>query len=233
MNTNFQFGLTRIFPCSYLPDQEEKLLVAVDPRLNNEQSYELLMTQGFRRSGSQVYRPQCVNCNACQSIRIISNEFSPSKSQKRSLKKNQHFTLHISNQQKANYYPLYELYINTIHQDGSMFPANKEQYTSFLTNEFTEQLFIELWDGDTLINVAVTDVLPNALSAVYTFYHPDYRSKGLGALSILKQIEVSRTLSKEFLYLGYQIDDCKKMNYKNRFFPHQRLIDNSWQTVNK
>ncbi|WP_440876749.1 arginyltransferase [Thalassotalea sp. PLHSN55] len=233
MNTNYQFGLTRDFPCSYLPDREEKLLVAVDPRLNNAQSYELLMSQGFRRSGDQVYRPQCTNCQACQSIRILASQFKPSKSQKRLLKKSSHFTLKLSKQQKPEYFPLYEKYINTIHQDGSMFPANVEQYSNFILNDFTEQIFIELWHDDVLINVAVTDLLSDALSAVYTFYDPDYRTSGLGVLSILKQVEVSISLSKQFLYLGYQIDDCQKMNYKNRFFPHQRLWENSWQTVNK
>ena len=79
----------------------------------------------------------------------------------------------------------------------------------------------------------MTDDIPNALSAVYTFYHPDYRKYGLGVFSILKQIEISKQLEREFLYLGYQINDCEKMNYKNRYKPHQILIENQWKTVNK
>ena len=107
------------------------------------------------------------------------------------------------------------------------------QYETFTKSSVSEQLFIETWDGDTLISVAVTDVLSNALSAVYTFYHPDYRTKGLGVFSILNQIKFTKLHKKEYLYLGYQIDSCQKMNYKNKYYPYQELIENRWITTNK
>ena len=233
MNTNFQLGITKSFPCNYLPGRNERLLVATDPRLQSSDSYSWLMSQGFRRSGDQIYRPHCEACNACQSIRVLVNEFSPSKSQKRALKRNKAFTVKTSNQAKNSYYPLYERYINTIHQDGSMFPATHEQYKSFLTSNIAEQLFIEVWDKKQLICVAVTDVLSDALSAVYTFYHPDYRSAGLGVFAILNQISLSTQFQKQYLYLGYQIAGCQKMNYKDRYYPYQILAANTWKTVNK
>jgi arginine-tRNA-protein transferase len=114
-----------------------------------------------------------------------------------------------------------------------MFPANYQQYQTFLSSELTEQVFIEVWHEQKLISVAVTDVLIDALSAVYTFYHPDYRKNGIGVFSILKQIAYANEINKDFLYLGYQIDDCTKMNYKNRYYPHQILQKNTWMTVNK
>ena len=229
--SDLTFGITDLFTCNYLPEQQEKLLVATDQRLHNSQGYNWLMQQGFRRSGNQVYRPHCPNCQACQSIRVLVEKFKPSKSQKRLLKKGESFTIKTSNTLRQNYYALYEQYINTIHRDGSMFPASPEQYQGFLRTEISEQRFVEIWHGDKLISVAVTDELPDALSAVYTFYHPDYRQYGLGVLSILKQIETTKSLNKPYLYLGYQIDDCQKMNYKNRFFPHQRYINNHWREV--
>ena len=230
---NFKLGLTKTFACNYLADQQEQLLIVVDERLHNNKSYTWLMEQGFRRSSDQIYRPHCPNCSQCQSIRVMAKQFSLSKSQKRLVKRNAHFTIKKSSTIKDCYYPLYEQYINTIHKDGSMFPATKEQYKSFLSNEITEQLFIETWHEEKLICVAVTDLLENALSAVYTFYHPDYRQAGLGIYSILNQLKLCNELAKPFLYLGYQIDDCQKMNYKNRYFPHQRLVENSWLIVNK
>lgn len=233
MNADLKFGLTKEFPCSYLPQQQEKLLVAVDTRLHNEQGYELLMSQGFRRSGEQIYRPYCDNCSACHSIRVIAPLFRASKSQKRLLKKNSHLVKRISTSVQENYYPLYEKYINTLHSDGSMYPANEQQYQTFLASQLVPQIFIELWHEDKLISVAVTDILPQGLSAVYTFYDPDYRANALGVFSILKQIETSVEYKKSFLYLGYQIDDCRKMNYKNRYFPHQRFVENKWLEVNK
>jgi len=233
MNTNFQLGITKSFPCNYLPGRNERLLVATDPRLQSSDSYAWLMSQGFRRSGDQIYRPHCEACNACQSIRVLVNEFKPSRSQKRSLKRNSIFSIKITSEEKDNYYPLYEKYINTIHQDGSMFPATYDQYKSFLASSIAEQIFIEIWDKKKLICVAVTDVLSDALSAVYTFYHPDYRAAGLGVFAILNQIQLSVQYQKQYLYLGYQIAGCQKMSYKDRYYPHQILTANTWKTVNK
>lgn len=233
MNTNFKLGITQSFACNYLPNKDERLLVATDERLQNSESYTWLMAQGFRRSGDQIYRPHCIACNACQSVRVLVDEFIPSKSQKRNLKKNTSLTFKVSNTQQDNYYPLYELYINTLHTDGTMFPANYEQFASFITNNLTKQLFVEVWHEDKLVIVAITDVLSDALSAVYTFYHPDYRANGLGVYSILNQIKLTQEYKKKYLYLGYQIDGCQKMNYKDRYFPYQILSTNVWKTVNK
>ena len=230
---NFKLGLTKTFDCNYLADQQEQLLIAVDERLQTNTSYTWLMEQGFRRSGEQIYRPHCPACSQCQSIRVMADDFALSKSQKRIMKKNAAFKIRQSFAIKDEYYPLYEAYINTIHRDGSMFPATKEQYQNFLTNNITKQLFIETWDQDKLICVAVTDCLENALSAVYTFYHPNYQHASLGVFSILNQLRITKEWHKPFLYLGYQIDDCQKMNYKNRYFPYQRLINNRWIIVNK
>lgn len=231
--TQFTFGVTAEFDCSYLPERKERLLVAVDERFNSSTNYTWLMQEGFRRSGDQVYRPHCINCQACHSIRLPVKLFKASKSQRRLLKKNQVFTINISTEIKAEYYTLYERYINTLHSDGSMYPANQEQYQSFIQNTFCQQIFLEIWNGEQLISVAVTDLLVDSLSAVYTFYDPDYRSHGLGIYSILKQTEYAQQLGAKYLYLGYQINECQKMNYKTKFHPHERLIKNQWQIVNK
>ena len=175
-DTSYKLGISKVFPCNYLPDQQERLLIAVDDRLANSESYSWLMTQGFRRSGDQSYRPHCPQCKACQSVRVLANQFKPSKSQKRVVKRNKTRVIKQSTQLKDSYYPLFERYINTLHQDGSMYPASIEQFRSFLNASLTQQLFIETWgvcadnpEQLILICVAVTDVLSNALSAVYTF----------------------------------------------------------------
>jgi arginine-tRNA-protein transferase len=235
---SYKLGISKEFPCNYLPDQQERLLIAVDDRLANSESYSWLMTQGFRRSGDQSYRPHCRQCKACQSIRVLADQFTSSKSQKRVAKRNTHCVIKQSTQLKDSYYPLFEHYINTLHQDGSMYPASIKQFRSFLNASLTEQLFIETWgvckddpEQRVLICVAVTDVLSNALSAVYTFYDPDYKVFSLGVFSILTQINLCQQKQLEYLYLGYQIDDCQKMNYKNRYLPYQRFIDGEWLLI--
>lgn len=229
----FSFGLTKPFDCNYLKNREEQLLVVINSEDINDENYQRLLFSGFRRSGEQVYRPHCKTCNACESIRLPVLHFAPSKSQKRIRNMNKEFTVKVSSTEKPNYYELYERYINTVHTDGGMFPADKEQYLSFILSDTITQLFIEVYDQDKLIVVAVCDSLPNALSALYTFYDPDYTRYSLGKFSILNQIDICKALNKHYLYLGYQIDDCDKMNYKKQYFPHQRLQKERWIDVNK
>lgn len=222
-------GLTQSFDCNYLPTKKEQLLVIRDERCHTDWVYEQLMSKGFRRSGNEIYRPHCPGCQACQSIRIPSSEFKPSRSQKRVRNKCQNsFTVTFENQPKPECYPLYQKYINLRHKDGSMYPASVEQYEGFLFCEWLDTLFIHLWHQGRLIGVAVTDILPNALSAIYTFFEPDYEQYSLGTYFILQQIEYCQRHDKDYLYLGYQIEECQKMNYKTKYKPYQRLIRAQW-----
>jgi arginine-tRNA-protein transferase len=110
-----------------------------------------------------------------------------------------------------------------------MFPPNRLQYESFLFCNWLPVTFIELWDQDELIAVAVTDTMPNSLSAIYTFYHPDYDKFSLGVVMILLQIELALDSGLDYVYLGYQIDECRKMSYKSQFKPAERYISDVWQ----
>jgi arginyl-tRNA--protein-N-Asp/Glu arginylyltransferase len=228
-----KFGLTQQFPCSYLADKDERLLVFVGDNASIESSYGQLIDSGFRRSGEQIYRPHCPNCNACQSVRVLVEEFVPSRGQKRVQKRNDDIEIKISHENKASYYPLYESYINHRHADGSMFPANIEQYLGFVSAKWHTPLFIEFYLLQKLIAVAVTDDMPNGLSALYTFFHPDMSERSIGTFAILSQIQQARSLNKQYLYLGYQVDACAKMNYKIKFLPYERFFANKWHQFTK
>jgi arginyl-tRNA--protein-N-Asp/Glu arginylyltransferase len=227
-----KFGISQSFACSYLSDEQETLLVYAE-ETGHSTHYEMLMAAGFRRSGAQVYRPHCAHCHACQAIRVPVNDFTPSKSQKRILKRNSDIKVVLSEENKPHYYALYAQYINTRHQDGSMYPATPEQYASFADGHWLNPLFIELHLDGELVGIAVTDPLENALSAVYTFFKPSLAERSLGTFAVLQQIAIARRLAKEHLYLGYQIDDCQKMSYKRNFLPHERFIEQKWQLISK
>lgn len=223
-----KFGVTQEFPCNYIDGYKEQLLVLMDPSLNNDESYEDLLKIGFRRSGNQIYRPHCKQCIACESLRIDVNEFKASKSQKRVLSKNKDITIKFSSEDKVEYYDLYQKYVDGKHFNGAMYPATSDQYTGFILSDWASAKFIELWLNKELVGVAVTDVLPDSMSALYTFYDPQLEERSLGTFSVLKQIEWTQQSKRTFLYLGYQIDDCQKMNYKTRFKPYQRLKNGQW-----
>jgi arginyl-tRNA--protein-N-Asp/Glu arginylyltransferase len=228
-----KFGITAPFTCSYLPEQDEQLLIFISETQPTITEYDFLIGAGFRRSGTQVYRPHCGSCTACESIRLPVNLFTASKSQKRIMKRNKDLTTRISHNNKPEYYPLYESYINQRHADGSMYPATIEQYQGFVLSPWDNALFIEIYANDALIGVAVTDNLESSLSALYTFFKPEEQQRSLGIFAILQQIELTKSLNKPFLYLGYQIDTCQKMSYKQNFLPHERFFDDKWQLITK
>lgn len=228
-----KFGLTQQFECSYIEGQQEQLLVFVDEHQTSLHHYELLISSGFRRSGEQIYRPHCATCQACQSIRIPVHLFRPSKSQSRVLKRNQDLRVLVNDKDQAEYYALYENYINERHSDGSMYPASHQQYMSFIRCEWANPIYLEIYQGNELVGVAVTDELHQGLSALYTFFKPELANRSIGTYAILKQIELAESRQKQFLYLGYQVDSCQKMNYKRNFMPHERFFNNKWQLISK
>ena len=125
--------ITHPHPCSYLQGKEAVTLF-VDPALPiTEELYSRSTDVGFRRSGKHLYKPRCTECSACIPVRVSTEHFKPSRNQKRVLKKNRDLTFSlvdtISNDEC---YRLYERYIAMRHFDGDMYPANREQYDSFL-----------------------------------------------------------------------------------------------------
>lgn len=224
-----QFFLTPKHPCSYI-DRNNAQTLFFDPReVITPQIYQSLTDQGFRRSGSHLYRPHCGDCRACIPTRVPVAQFTPKRSQKRVLKKNS--DLHVRLESAAfsrRHYHLYERYISLRHADGDMYPASEDQYRSFLLSPWSNSTFVCLYQGERLLSVAVTDEQSRGLSAIYTFFEPTEDTRSLGVLSILKQIELCQELGLPYLYLGYWIKDCDKMNYKTQYRPTELFVNNRW-----
>lgn len=232
-STSLNVGITKPFPCSYLDDHQETLIMLVEPDNNAKTYYPTLIANGFRRSGNQVYRPHCENCQACESLRIPVKGFIKSRSQKRLMNKNRVFKVKIVHAPSDNYFELYRRYIDKVHHDGPMFPASKAQYDDFIHSNWNQALFIEIYDQHKLIAVSITDQLlteqSKAWSAFYCFYDPDYHANSLGKFAVLTQLKLAIEHHVDCLYLGYYIESCQKMNYKTQFNPHQRFIAGEWE----
>lgn len=233
-----KFGITQQFDCGYLPEQQEQLLVLMNEDEQTANHYGQLIQIGFRRSGEQIYRPHCPACNACQSVRIPVNEFIPSRSQKRIVNKARQFKRVVSDKVSDDYYEMYERYINHRHRDGAMYPPSYSQFEQFVNCSWKKPVYLEAWDNDKLIAVAVTDKVDDhcghqALSALYTFFEPGYESFSLGTWMILQQIAVAREISYPYLYLGYYVGECQKMAYKRQFYPHEVLNGPNWLRFDK
>jgi arginyl-tRNA--protein-N-Asp/Glu arginylyltransferase len=84
-----------------------------------------------------------------------------------------------------------------------------------------------------LIAVGVVDVLPQGLSSVYLFYHPQFAHDlvPLGKYAILQEIEFARSLQLPYYYLGYYIESCTKMRYKAEYKPSELLCPTTYKWV--
>ncbi|MGR9116299.1 MAG: arginyltransferase [Gammaproteobacteria bacterium] len=191
--------------------------------------YSQLIAQGFRRSGDYVYAPQCPNCSECLAVRLPIERFKPKRHQKRCRSKNANTQTIIKPARfEQDHYDLYMRYQQSRHCDGSMAHSSPEEYMSFLGSSWCDTLFVEFLIEGKLIAVAVVDRLVDSLSAVYTFFDPDYSAFSPGVYAVLWQIEWARQLKLDWVYLGYWISDCRKMNYKTDYRPIQFLVDQKW-----
>lgn len=224
-----KFYITPAHDCSYFDDRQATTLF-VDPRSKiDTQQFALLTESGFRRSGDYIYRPHCETCQACQSLRVPVASFISGKSQKRIRQKNTDLQVSLVEARfQEEHFALYQRYINQRHSDGDMYPATEEQYRSFLLAPFASCRFVEFRLNERLVAISVIDLLPDALSAVYTFFEPNEQQRSLGVFAILWQIQFCIENNLQFLYLGYYIADSKKMSYKNKYTPFQIYKNDEW-----
>lgn len=227
---SLRIGLTPESNCNYLMGNVEQLGVVMDRHWLTPTGYGALLAAGYRRSGSAVYKPMCPHCRACTPLRIDCHLFTPSKSQKRQLNQMKALRWELKAELDDDWFALYERYIRQRHASGSMYPPNKAQFFEFCTAPWMETQFLHVYQQDKLIAIAVTDVFHDALSAVYSFFDPD-SSLSLGTLCVLYQIQHCHQTGRRWLYPGYQIDDCQAMNYKIRFKPHQKMLENGWEPL--
>lgn len=216
-------------PCSYLGNRNAVSAFA-NPHMDMDMgTYNNLIQHGFRRSGSYIYRPHCPNCQECVSVRVPVKQHQSTRNEKRILRRNSDLEIStVGGKFREEHFELYQLYVNQRHDDGSMANPSKSDYHRFLICDWTETLFLEFRYNRKLIAVAVSDVMSTGLSAVYTFFDPEFQTRSPGHYAILHQIREAQSRDLEYLYLGYWIKDCQKMSYKNRYRPLEGYINDQW-----
>lgn len=221
--------VSREHDCGYLPDRTARSAF-VDPALRlNPLRYGTLLEQGFRRSGSYVYRPLCRGCNACRPARIVVADFTLDRSLRRCRKINADLTMTGVDRLSDEHYALYRAYLQQRHPDGGMDPDDAGAFHEFLHAPWSQTAFWEFRCGTRLLALAVVDQVPGALSAVYTFYDPAEAARGLGSYAILRQIGVAADCDIDYVYLGYWVGESRKMDYKRRFKPLELLAADGWR----
>lgn len=234
MSTPLKFYQDSVHACSYLADQQAQNIYPDPNRPMSNNLYNQLIQHGFRRSGNHAYRPHCPDCQECIPVRINVNQFIANRSQRRCIQRNQHLQI-IEQPAEFNleHYQLYQRYLTTRHIGGGMDNPSQESYLSFLMSDWSNTRFIEFRDQSQLVAVAVTDDVNQGLSSFYTFFDPELAKQSLGTYSILQQIKLAQTQNLSWLYLGYWIKNCQKMQYKQTFSGLEGYIDLHWQPLIK
>ena len=227
----YTFYMSERHDCSYLPEQSSRSLF-LDPNAQIDITlYQLLLDRGFRRSGPYLYQPACPACESCISLRIPVLDFTPNRSQRRNWRAN-HGQFEISAKPaefNPEHFALYQQYQQQRHADGAMACSKPEQYMNFLACDWAETVFYEFRRQKKLVAVAVTDLLPDGLSSVYTFFDPALGGNGLGVYALLWQLHKARQLDKQWVYPGFWIAQSEKMNYKTNYRPLEAWTGHNWR----
>lgn len=240
-----QFYLTAPSPCPYLPGQEER---KVFTHLVGERAGDLndLLTHGgFRRSQSIAYRPACDACRACVSVRVIAAEFQPSRSMRRVMERNADVVGDMrAAAPSTEQYSVFRAYLDSRHRDGGMADMTVLDYAMMVEDSHVQTRLVEYRErgpdggitgrgSGRLLAVTLVDVLSDGLSMVYSYFDPDEGGRSLGTLMILDHIERARRMGLEYVYLGYWVRNSRKMDYKGRFLPQERLMPEGWRRANR
>ena len=238
-----QFYLTAPSPCPYLPGQEER---KVFTHLVGERAAELndLLTHGgFRRSQSIAYRPACETCRACVSVRVVAESFRPTRSMRRILERNSDITADMRvAMPTSEQYSVFRSYLDARHRDGGMADMTVLDYAMMIEDSHVDTRMVEYRCGPPhgsggrssagqLLAVALTDVLSDGLSMVYSCFDSEAASRSLGTFMILDHIARCRRMGLSYVYLGYWVQGSRKMDYKGRFLPQERLTPDGWKLV--
>jgi len=230
-----QFYLTAPSPCPYLPDRFERKVFTHLVGDRAETLNDLLTQGGFRRSQNIAYRPACEGCRACVSVRVVVDEFEWTRSLRRivrgnaDLERRERPPLPSSEQ-----YSVFRAYLDARHAEGGMADMTVLDYAMMVEDTHVETRLFEYRRAEpgnqrgALIACALTDVLTDGLSMVYSFYEPDDGAPSLGTFMILDHIRRAAELGLPYVYLGYWVDGSDKMAYKTRFQPQEQLNARGW-----
>lgn len=223
---NAQFFLTAPMPCPYLEGHEERKLFT---HLNGRRAstmHHMLSAHGFRRSQNLIYRPACVDCDACKSVRVVAGEFFPSQRYRRILKRNRDVVgQEIAPIATREQYDLFQAYLSTRHDGGGMTQMSYTDYECMVEDTPVNSFLIEYrltndaGESGPLVAVALSDVMHDGVSMVYSFFDPEQGARGLGNFIILDHIARAQQAGLGYVYLGYWVQNSPKMEYKARFTP--------------
>lgn len=243
-----EFYVTAPQACPYLKGRHERKLFTHLTHDKPRPLVDSLLRGGFRRSQNIAYMPYCEGCQACVSVRVLVDEFEVSRSFRRVIARNSDImAARVAPVPTSEQYSLFRSYIDDRHGDGGMADMTVLDYAMMVEDSVIDTFLTEYRvapgaasagsEGDhqsgkgVLKGLALCDRLSDGISMVYSFYDTTEQDRSFGTFMILEQIAEARRLGLPYLYLGYWIEGSRKMAYKRRFGPQERLGPNGWQRI--
>jgi arginine-tRNA-protein transferase len=235
-----EFYVTAPQPCPYLSGRFERKLFTHLTHDKPPALVDNLLKGGFRRSQNIAYMPYCEGCQACISVRVLVDEFVPSRSMRRVMDTNSDLSAsRVQATPTSEQYSLFRSYIDARHAEGGMADMTVLDYAMMVEDSIIDTFLTEYRlpprltaggrrEKPALAATALCDRLSDGISMVYSFYDPEAKRRGLGTYMILEHIAYAKRLGMPYLYLGYWINGSPKMSYKRRFQPQEQLTGNGW-----
>lgn len=230
-----RFYVTAAAPCPYLPDREERKVFTELKGKDAAALNESLSRVGFRRSQSVAYRPACEACSSCISVRVPVRDFVANRRMRRILTRNRDL---VAGRRvpvvRQEHYELLTRYLADRHSEGGMADMDIHEFADMVENSPVETMLVEYrtredsGEPGRLVGVALSDILGDGISMVYSFFEPSEARRSPGTFMILEHIERAARAGLGHVYLGYWIAESRKMAYKGEFRPLERLGPEGW-----
>lgn len=220
--------------CAYLPGRVSRCRGIYSGESLEGEVFEAFLNTGFRRSGHVLYQPVCSGCRACTPLRIDVREFRPSKSQRRVLQRNSDLTVRLDHPElTSEKHELYVSYQAAQHDKGPSGPEAEsiEDLHEFLYQSpvTTAEVTYRTPDG-ALVGAGIVDITENVLSSVYFYWRPEEHRRSLGVYSLLREIQLTQELGRNWYHLGYWVAGSPTMHYKATMADHEVLCsDGVWR----
>lgn len=237
-----RFFVTSPAPCPYLAGKTERKVFTELKGPHADSLNDALGRIGFRRSQTVAYRPSCHNCSACVSVRIVAEEFAPSSTQRRNVKRNSDLVATLCRPWSTEeQFDLLQRYLAARHPGGGMTGMDEVDFADMVEHTPVTSYVVEYREPSAdgtppgrLVGACLTDKHADGLSMIYSFYDPEHESRsGLGNYIILDHVERAREMGLPYVYLGYWVGGSPRMQYKVRYRPLERLVADGWERISE
>ena len=229
MSRHEQLVYQEIEACPYLPNRQACMPLRWQMRPPTPDEFDESLCEGDRRVGRMLYRTQCPSCNACEAIRVSVADFHPSKSLRRVWNSNQDVVVKLApavfSEDRLSMYNRHKIERGLSKTNR---PMSRQSYDNWFLYSCADTREFRYFIDKKLVGISIVDFGRNDISSVYFFFDPDFSNRSLGTFSVLHEINWMRERGMRYYYLGLYVEDCANLNYKGRFYPHQRLINNKW-----